>query len=612
MFERIIYLLDSIHQMEPGQLTTRMMRKARFRWIYPLAAPYLFPLSIELISIPQRSAYLFNEKAASHLTIPDQLLQQAEELCIHRFAFLNMPSVEVGFPVDWTSASTDDRLWNYHLHYGEWALVLVYAYLVANNDHFLQTLIELLGDWLDHNPVGSTPGWEPYPLSRRLVAWARLGRVFEDSSSSQAFWQNRLIPSLRQQARVLAANLERDMADNHLIENYRALAWVGMYFPQWSEAARLRSLGLGGLVSEMRRQVLADGAHDERSISYHTVVLQDFLETWCLATRAGIAIPVEFSETMVRMFKFLASTQAPNGSWPMVNDSVPDYPINPQSLLAAGAVMLGQPHWLTHVASADPAYLAWLTERPLAFDQTLASTGNTVAAFPEAGYAVLRGDSGDYLFFDAGPMAPGRIPGHGHADTLSIVLYGQGRPLIVDPGVYTYQAGPWRDHFRSTAAHNSIAVDGQDQCVFWGAFRVAYLPHAHLSDWSDSHVAGEHTGYQRFSEPVLHRRQVTHKGPGVWEIQDRLEGHGEHLFSLSFQFTADAQASCDGRNSEIHWPSGVRLRITPAEFPENAFATIVPGWHSRGWNLKDEAPRYVLNWRAAVPFETRLLLEVGR
>src|SRR6266852_5097279 len=153
MFERIIYLLDSIHRMEPGQLTTRMMRKVRFRWIYPVAAPRLFPLPNELISIQQPSAHLFNEKAASSLTIPDPLLQQAEALCAHRFAFLNVPSVELGFPVDWSSAPADDRLWNYHLHYGEWALVLAHAYLIANNDHFLQTLIELLNDWLDHNPV---------------------------------------------------------------------------------------------------------------------------------------------------------------------------------------------------------------------------------------------------------------------------------------------------------------------------------------------------------------------------------------------------------------------------------------------------------------------------
>ena len=47
-------------------------------------------------------------------------------------------------------------------------------------------LIALVADWIDGNPVGSEPGWEPYPLSRRLVAWSRLPLVLGGDAATRA------------------------------------------------------------------------------------------------------------------------------------------------------------------------------------------------------------------------------------------------------------------------------------------------------------------------------------------------------------------------------------------------------------------------------------------
>ena len=123
-------------------------------------------------------------------------------------------------------------------------------------------------------PGGSAPGWEPYPLSRRLVAWSRLQAALAGEAAGREFWRLRLEPSLRRQAAFLRRNLERDLPNNHLLANFRALAWVGLLFPHWPEAARLRAVGLEGLWGEMRRQVLADGVHDERSVTYHVARLR--------------------------------------------------------------------------------------------------------------------------------------------------------------------------------------------------------------------------------------------------------------------------------------------------------------------------------------------------
>ena len=551
----------------------------------------------------------FQEDTRTHDGHKTELLQEAQSLHERSFHFLNLQPANLGTPVNWCFAPESDRLWQYNLHYGEWAITLAQAYLVSNDTRFRDSLIDLLNDWIDHNPVGKGAGWEPYPVSRRLVTWSRVGLALAQGPSWQAFVKARLVPSLRQQGKFLAANLEHDLANNHLIANYKALAWLGLLFPNWPEAQKWKLIGLTRLWAEMRRQVLSDGVHDERSISYHMIVVQDLLEIWWLAKQVGKVAPEDIESTLVRMFQFLADTQASDGTWPMVNDSVPGYPMDPRSVLFAGAVLLDHKEWVTQAEGAGTSYLAWLTGKPVS-EMGGPRLLKRTTVFPEAGYAVVQDKNQSYLFFDAGPMGPKHIQGHGHADALSFVLYGRGRPLIVDPGVFSYHIKFWRDHFRNTMAHNTVAVDNQDQCVFWGPFRVAYPPKVRLLESSDNHVVGEHEGYTRFSKPVIHRRRIERRATSEWEILDQFEGRGEHEFALNLQFAPGANAQVSGVNGKVRWSDGTSLQIICVTPPEKALACIEQGWVSPGWNLKEEAPKYVLHWRSEVPTENRMILKI--
>ena len=103
---------------------------------------------------------------------------------------------------------------------------------------------------------------------------------------------------------------------------------------------------------------------------------------------------------------------------------------------------------------------------------------SAAVGFPVAGYYVQRSGWGDgetsfaderFLVLDAGPIGDG---GHGHYDMLAIEAYAHGRPLLVDPGRYTYsEAGPpaepnWRHWFKGTPAHSTVTVDGLDQTPY--------------------------------------------------------------------------------------------------------------------------------------------------
>lgn len=62
--------------------------------------------------------------------------------------------------------------------------------------------------------------------------------------------------------------------------------------------------------------------------------------------------------------------------------------------------------------------------------------------------------------------------GHAHCDLLSFELSIAGEPTIVNSGTYAYQS-ELRPYFRSTAAHNTATVDGDEQMECWAEHRVA-------------------------------------------------------------------------------------------------------------------------------------------
>ncbi len=577
-----------------SQVAARLARRTRYRWLYPHFGNCLYRSG----TAEDHRAALAEARAcadeadppAASIAVPET----AASLRSRRVGFLNLPALELNGPSAWVSAPDDDRLWLYNLHYGEWAVTLASAFRTSDDPSYRDALIELVGDWIDRNPLGSEPGWEPYPIARRLVAWSRVAVLLRADPVWQRFWSNKLASSLRSQARVLAHNLERDLANNHLIADYRALAWIGLTFAGWPEARRFQELGLGGLLAELHRQVLPDGAHDERSVSYHAIVLQDALETWCLAAMANDRRAPRIAAFLGPMTRFLAAMRAPDGSWPMVNDTVPGYPDDPDVLLAAAARLSHGDLFAPQTASGRPG-----------------GSNETAGAFPAAGYVVIAGADGDWALFDAGPMGPDRMPGHGHADALSVELRRGHAALVVDPGVYTYQAGPWRDHFRATAAHNTAVIDGQDQCVFWGAFRVAYPVRARLIEWSATHAVGEHRGYGRLSDPVMHRRRVELVGSGTWLLEDRFEGRGSHEVALVLQLARGAHLDVQGTGGRAVWADGTWLEIAAPLAPDGAVARRGDGWISPGWNLKHPAPKYVLEWRHPLPTASRLILRAG-
>jgi Heparinase II/III-like protein/Heparinase II/III N-terminus len=312
--------------------------------------------------------------------------------------------------------------------------------------------------WIGGNPPRAGDAWHPYTLSTRVGNWiAALSLAPELADTA-------VLESVRRQLEYLSRNVEDDVLGNHLIRNARALVLGGLALGD----RRLLEQGVALLRRELPEQVLADGGHYERSPVYHLVVLRDL----CELRDAG---ETWLQDTIARMERFASALARPDGRPALFNDGALD----------------------------------------LAPRLDLPPAAQGLTALSQTGYAVLRTDR-VWLAFDCGPPGPAFLPAHAHADALSVQIWIDGRPVVVDPGAYTYEPGPERDWFRSTLAHSTVAVGGRDQFELWGAFRAGPLPEVRLVD-TEPLVAEVRTA------DAVHTRSISVRGAEI-VVEDEVGG----------------------------------------------------------------------------------------
>ena len=124
---------------------------------------------------------------------------------------------------------------------------------------------------------------------------------------------------------------------------------------------------------------------------------------------------------------------------------------------------------------------------------------------------------------------------------LHVDLWIAGQNILRDAGSYSYNcAEPWKSYFHSTAAHNTLQIDGLDQMVhgpkfLWYKWTKSCLSRFETSpDGRVSFFAGEHYGYTQLSEAVIHRRSIC-RISDCYFIVDQVRGTGVHDLTLRWR-----------------------------------------------------------------------------
>ena len=172
---------------------------------------------------------------------------------------------------------------------------------------------------------------------------------------------------------------------------------------------------------------------------------------------------------------------------------------------------------------------------------------------PETGLARAAAGSWE-LLADIGLPCPRELPAHAHADTLTCLVHVDSEPLLVDTGTSTYTAGAVRDHERSTAAHNTVEIDGQDSTEVWGAFRAGRRARVgNVSTAASAEmvtVEAEHDGYRHLKGAPRHHRRWSLTGHGL-RVDDQISGRGRHQVVLRWHVAPGARIQLHPRGATV-------------------------------------------------------------
>ncbi|MBK9222692.1 MAG: heparinase II/III-family protein [Saprospiraceae bacterium] len=373
-----------------------------------------------------------------YLFVPNYQIQHLS------FHLLNQTK-EFETKIDW-NFNEYGKLWNYHLQYLQYLadeeIAISYRYFVLKD--------------ISQCILNGNVCLEPYPVSLRLIH----SLIF---ISKHQISDAVISHAILKQVHFLEKNLEFHLLANHLLENYISLCFV---FAMLGNPIKL-NIYLPLLISELKQQVLSDGAHYERTPTYHANLLYRLQLLYQLmeATEFKVQTFTELQNFISRMISWIKKMESGDAGFPLFNDSV-----------------------LSQTPSFSALIKFAVTKQILVLELGLSSSG----------FRILENEFFKVII-NCGEILPSFQPGHAHSDMLHFMVY-QGRNLILaDCGVSTYEIGSNRLNERSTKMHNTVSYNLENQSQIWQSFRIAKRAQIQILKESENTIEAEviwHTGFR--------------------------------------------------------------------------------------------------------------------
>lgn len=563
---------------EPSRILPFVRRNARALKRHSIETVHAwFPPIYNLRPIPlppMLTTTASNPSSEDSLTILGRTLQPKEGIVdwladFEGAEWPNLPSGEynpiyLGFSKpEYRKHGDVKRVWdlNKHGHFVD----LAKAYKQTGSGDYRNMLVKQFLDWTQRFPYKHGIGWnQPLIVAHRAINWIlcfNLGAFPVEVHSL-------LLSSLLDHGRFLMENLEiSDLGinNNHLIGDLVALHLIGLTVGE----KRWIKDSLRMLLDEVGKQIQDDGVHYEQSSSYHRYVLEFLTLVW-YASKENPKLSF-LQETIIQMSHFLNDISYADGSLPFLSD------------------WDGAKVWVANHHRPRELY-------------PLGMKSNGSVPYLYSGYFVLKSPR-LHLIFDCGPisMRGKSLQTHGHSDLLSFTLSVDGEPFLIDPGSGTYtQDKQIHDWFRGTTGHNTLTVDGQDQCglgSFWTFNRHPQAGQIHWESKDDADtVCGEHDAFA----PVIHRRAICmgKLQPKV-RIVDYLSGDHAHTYEAYFHLAPNLVPTISATKVRI-FSSKASVNLA---YDDGLSVEVVKGWFAPDYGTWIPAPVLVFKGRSELPVQ---------
>lgn len=405
-------------------------------------------------------------------------------------------------PLDWNADPFKDRNWRYQLHAWRMLDPLLGAWEQTRNTQYLDDTLRIVFDWYEYHLIREQKSdyeWYDMAVGLRAMKLAYLlQRAFDGDMQLDDSAKSKLIHLAWLHAQNLMDKRFLSKGNHGLFQLHGLLALCSVV-PSIETCAGAQEFVKVEMESLLLRQFSSEGIHLENSPEYHFFVyntVKRFMDTGWYEQFGSI--------------RGLMEQIAQNRVW-MVH---PDKTI----------VTVGD-------SEPKPVSIDW----PKSSDKCRDSKASCylLRNFQDSGYTIIRSDwavpvqKASMLFV----MGMFFQTGHKLPDDLSFEWFDQGERILTNAGKYSYSTGPFRDYVNSTAAHNTVEINGGTRKLT-EAMRYG-------SAIKDAKAVGEWflvRGAVPREEGIDHERLVLFRPERWLAIVDVMQGDASHQYTQWFHF----------------------------------------------------------------------------
>ncbi|WP_313578011.1 alginate lyase family protein [Lacrimispora sp.] len=415
----------------------------------------------------------------------------------------------IGNPPKWTVNPAGDNEYTFHLNRMHHWKTMCEAYSLTGDLPYAEKVIQEITDWIDSVPCpalmdetgadapgrfdGLTP-WRALEVGiRGYRTWPYVVELLIDTPYMTEAFLEKLLPCIYVHCRILyeISPLLWPKADhNHYLMENLGLLSFSCLFPEIKNSEVFRIHALRELDRCMDAQCTPCGGQIEGCPSYHNGCVFWFSMRNVFSRKYHMEESESYTRRLNSMFLHsIHATRACGGNFPWGDSHTAD-----KETMCLAAVSC-------YMASGDRNYLAVAAHfYPIA--SILSDIRDNLWRIPEIGRL-----KEDLTWAEKHPQCPElpllawqrdlnqvylrtswekdalslmtacRTPvqnQHAHMDPGGFDFTAYGLPLISDPGIYTYKSDENRYHFKRTASHNCLTVNGADAWEYQGSW--AYGP----------------------------------------------------------------------------------------------------------------------------------------
>lgn len=353
--------------------------------------------------------------------------------------------------IDWTYNPTFNgyREWTWQFNRMPFWTALAEEYVQTKDEKLVACWIDQIGSWFDQaeapkdNNAYRPCTWRTIDAGLRMDGWSRQLHAFIRSPQLTDSFIARYFRSIWEHGhRLETASQGRG---NWVIIEKHGLLRIALLYPFFRESARWRKIAQDRLLLELDEQVYPDGFQAELTTGYQKVLTDGYGAVMRLYQALDLPIPDLMRKRFASLWDIYPRLMMPDGRTPDLNDGA-------RCNVAAT---------MRKALSYDPSRSDW---------QWFGSGGRSGTPpdfcsyiFPYAGAAAFRtgwGKKDVWVYMDASPFGMG----HQHEDKLNVLMQAYGKDMLTEGGCYFYDKSETRKYVISTRAHNTIRIDGKDQC----------------------------------------------------------------------------------------------------------------------------------------------------